>query len=150
MVSEVDRNSVERACSSTFATERLVAQAAFAAATALVRIAKARGSLRGLTILELGAGTGLVSLVAHAWGAKAVATDNAEVSLRVLRASRAELSDAKRFVVCALDFSKEADVAAAVLSPRGSSSDESRRRRGARRGYFVWRRVAAAPRVPHG
>ena len=85
--------------------------AGVAAISALERLSNARrGGLRGLSILELGAGTGLTALAAAKFGARVVATDASELCLRLLRAARDANPDLS-FTVEKLDFS---DVAAGV------------------------------------
>ena len=85
--------------------------AGVAAISALERLSKARrGGLRGLSVLELGAGTGLTALVAAKFGARVIATDASELCLRLLRAARDANSDIG-FTVEKLDF---ADAAACV------------------------------------
>ena len=79
-------------------------------------MAEARdGGLKGLTVLELGAGTGLVAAAAHALGARVVATDHQPLILRLLRTCRDALEDRRdAFVVRRLDLGVAEDVAAAV------------------------------------
>ena len=85
--------------------------AGVAAISALERLSNARrGGLRGLSVLELGAGTGLTALVAAKFGARVVATDASELCLRLLRAARDANADLI-FTVAKLDF---ADAAACV------------------------------------
>ena len=85
--------------------------AGVAAISALERLSNARrGGLRGLSVLELGAGTGLTALAAAKFGARVVATDASELCLRLLRAARDANPDLS-FAVEKLDFS---DVAACV------------------------------------
>ena len=85
--------------------------AGVAAISALERLSNARrGGLRGLSVLELGAGTGLTALVAAKFGARVVATDASELCLRLLRAARDANPDLS-FTVEKLDFS---DAAACV------------------------------------
>ena len=94
--------------------------AGVAAISALERLSNARrGGLRGLSMLELGAGTGLTALAAAKFGARVVATDASELCLRLLRAARDANPDLS-LAVEKLDF---ADVmppsAAAVERARG-------------------------------
>ena len=54
--------------------------AGVAAISALERLSNARrGGLRGISVLELGAGTGLTALVAAKYGARVIATDASEL-----------------------------------------------------------------------
>ncbi len=86
--------------------------AGVAAISALERLSNARrGGLRGLSVLELGAGTGLTALVAAKFGARVVATDASELCLRLLRAARDANPDLS-FAVEKLDFSDVAAVEA--------------------------------------
>ena len=86
--------------------------AGVAAISALERLFNARrGGLRGLSILELGAGTGLSALAAAKFGARVVATDASELCLRLLRAARDANPDIS-FTVEKLDFSDVAAVEA--------------------------------------
>ena len=88
--------------------------AGVAAISALARLAAARrGGLRGLSVLELGAGTGLTALAAAKFGARVVATDASELCLRLLRAARDANPDLS-FAVEKLDFSDAAAVEALV------------------------------------
>ena len=54
----------------------------------LSRGSRRHRGLRGLSVLELGAGTGLTALAAAKFGARVVATDASELCLRLLRAAR--------------------------------------------------------------
>ena len=84
--------------------------AGVAAISALERLSNARrGGLRGLSILELGAGTGLTALAAAKFGARVVATDASELCLRLLRAARDANPDLS-VTVEKLDFSDAAAV----------------------------------------
>ena len=86
--------------------------AGVAAISALQRLSNARrGGLRGLSVLELGAGTGLTALAAAKFGARVVATDASELCLRLLRAARDANPDIS-FTVEKLDFSDVAAVEA--------------------------------------
>ncbi|CAH0367475.1 unnamed protein product [Pelagomonas calceolata] len=88
--------------------------AGVAAISALERLSNARrGGLRGLSILELGAGTGLTALAAAKFGARVIATDASELCLRLLRAARDANPDLS-FAVEKLDFSDAAAVEALV------------------------------------
>ena len=88
--------------------------AGVAAISALERLSNARrGGLRGLSVLELGAGTGLTALVAAKFGARVVATDASELCLRLLRAARDANPDLS-VTVEKLDFSDAAAVEALV------------------------------------
>ena len=88
--------------------------AGVAAISALERLSNARrGGLRGLSVLELGAGTGLTALAAAKFGARVVATDASELCLRLLRAARDANADLS-FAVEKLDFSDVAAVEALV------------------------------------
>jgi predicted nicotinamide N-methyase len=62
------------------------------AAQVVAQAVAAMGDLRNRTLLELGAGTGLVSLAAAACGADVLATDYREEPLELLRASAARSS----------------------------------------------------------
>lgn len=111
---------------------------AIALANELVDLSKMRGSLSGLKVLELGAGPGLVSVVALHLGANVVATDCAPLSLRLLnvgleaaatsgargtfRVEKLDITDshawhlasAEASLVCASDMLYDCDVAAAL------------------------------------
>ena len=92
--------------------------AGVAAISALERLSNARrGGLRGLSVLELGAGTGLTALAAAKFGARVVATDASELCLRLLRAARDANPDLS-FTVEKLDFSQTA-AAEALVRARG-------------------------------
>ena len=84
--------------------------AGVAAISALTRLAAARrGGLRGISVLELGAGTGLTALAAAKFGARVVATDASELCLRLLRAARDANPDLL-FTVAKLNFADAAAV----------------------------------------
>ena len=109
-----DENKAMAACLADEDVEpvgSVVWPAGVAAISALERLSNARrGGLRGLSVLELGAGTGLTALAAAKFGARVVATDASALCLRLLRAAR-EANPDLIFAVAKLDF---ADAAACV------------------------------------
>ena len=112
-----DENKAMAACALDGDVEpvgSVVWPAGVAAISALARLSHARrGGLRGLSILELGAGTGLKALVAAKFGARVVATDASELCLRLLRAA-CDANPDLSFMVEKLDFSDVAAVEALV------------------------------------
>lgn len=91
------------------------------AANHLVDWAERRGSLRGIRLLEVGAGPGLVSLTAAKLGATVVATDIADVSLRLLEAAAIPGMEVRKLDVTKKGWTKDFDVVAAsdMLYDRG-------------------------------